>query len=308
MPKPRAILPTNDLAFKRLLASEDHKNVTQGFIKDLFGIDVELNKIRFRTPYSIYVVDQDDAESTKQLRTSIRDITIEVESADLTVELQIHKEDFFTQRALYYAANLLTARKEDSKDDRDETFKAILPVRSLNILGFNMFDCEHAQHTFWLRDDTWVGERLALDWLSVGFLELRKSIFADNRAQLWAQFLLSGLAPDGAPDYLVEAERIVEYWKLSRKERIMMSVLERERVREANERYTARREGHEEGLAEGLAKGLAQGEAKGLAKGEAKGYSKALLKIAAGALSQGISVEDVAEFTGLTVEELAELH
>jgi predicted transposase/invertase (TIGR01784 family) len=194
MPKPTAILPTNDLAFKKLLTSEDHKSVTQGFIKDLFKIDVELDKIHFRTPYTIYVVDQDDTESTQQLRTSIRDITIEVESADLTVELQIRKEVFFTQRALYYAANLLTARKEDSKDTRDQTFQAILPVRSLNILGFNMFGCEHAQHTFWLKDDTWTGEQLTLDWLSVGFLELRKSMFVDDRARLWAKFLLSGYA------------------------------------------------------------------------------------------------------------------
>jgi predicted transposase/invertase (TIGR01784 family) len=295
MPKPRTIPPTNDLAFKKLLTSEDHKTITQGFIKDLFGMEVELDKIRFRSPYTIYVVDQDDAESTKQLRTSIRDITIEVESADLTVELQIRKEDFFTQRALYYAANLLTARKQDSKDDRNETFKAILPVRSLNILGFNMFNCAHAQHTFWLRDDTWAGEQLTLDWLSVGFLELRKSIFADDRAQLWAKFLLSGYAPEGAPDYLVEAEQMVEYWKLSRKERIMMSVMERERVREANEKYTARREGIEEGEA--------RGEVKGIAKGRAENQYEVAAKLS----SRGMALEDIADITGLTVEELNSL-
>jgi predicted transposase/invertase (TIGR01784 family) len=287
MSKPRAIPPTNDLAFKKLLASEDHKTITQGFIKDLFGMDVGLDKIHLRNPYSIHVLDQDDAESAKQLRLSVRDITIEVESADLTVELQVRKENFFTQRALYYMSNLFTARKQDSTKARDDTFKDMRPVRSLNILGFDLFECGHAQHTFWLRDDTWAGERLTLDWLNVGFLELRKSVFADDRARLWSQFLLSGLAPEGAPDYLVEAEQVVGYWKLNRKERIMMNLLERERGREANERYTAHREGFEEGLA--------------------KGYSKAQLEIAAGLLSQGISVEDIVKSTGLTTEELAGL-
>jgi predicted transposase/invertase (TIGR01784 family) len=150
-----------------------------------------------------------------------------------------------------------------------------------------MIGCEHAQHTFWLKDDTWTGEHLTLDWLSVGFLELRKSIFADGRAQLWAQFLLSGLAPDGAPDYLVEAERIVEYWKLSRKERIMMSVMERERVREANEKYTAHREG--------------------LEKGKAAGRFETQYEVATRALARGIPVEDIADITGLTIEELNSL-
>jgi predicted transposase/invertase (TIGR01784 family) len=295
MRKSPVISPTNDLAFKKLLTSEDHKTVTQGFIKDLFGIEVELDKIRFRSPYTIYVVDQDDTESTQQLRTSVRDITIEVEAADLTVELQIRKEVFFTQRALYYAANLLTVRKQDSKDARDETFKAILPVRSLNILGFNMFGCEHAQHTFWLKDDTWTGEHLTLDWLSVGFLELRKGVFIDDKARLWTQFLLSGQAPEGAPDYLVEAERIVGYWKLSRKERIMMSVLERERAREANEILTARLDGHEEGRVEGHKEGKAEGRAENQ------------YEVAAKLLSRGMALEDIADITGLTIEELAGL-
>jgi len=44
---------TNDLMFKKLLASEEHKDILQGFIKDFCGLDVECSEIQIETPYSI---------------------------------------------------------------------------------------------------------------------------------------------------------------------------------------------------------------------------------------------------------------
>jgi predicted transposase YdaD len=67
----------------------------------------------------------------------------------------------------------------------------------------------------------------------------------------------------------------------------------------------------QEGLAEGLAAGLAKGEAEGLAKGEAKGEAKGLAKaanqIAVNMLNSNISLDLIAQFTGLSLKQVEKL-
>jgi predicted transposase YdaD len=66
-----------------------------------------------------------------------------------------------------------------------------------------------------------------------------------------------------------------------------------------------------EGLAEGKAKGLAEGKAKGLAEGEAKGLAKGKAEernqIALNMLRSNISVDVVAQLTGLTTKQVQKL-
>ena len=69
----------------------------------------------------------------------------------------------------------------------------------------------------------------------------------------------------------------------------------------------AERIGLEKGLVEGLEKGLAEGREKGLAEGRAEGRVEALLEMARKMLAAGMPVEQIAELTGLTVEQLQEI-
>ena len=82
---------------------------------------------------------------------------------------------------------------------------------------------------------------------------------------------------------------------------------------------TAREQGHDAGFAEGReagrAAGLAEGEARGIERGRAEGRSAGLvegevrgkLAIARKLLASGMPEAQVAEFTGLTAEQLEEL-
>ena len=60
----------------------------------------------------------------------------------------------------------------------------------------------------------------------------------------------------------------------------------------------------EEGEAKGIAKGEAKGEAKGIAKGEAKGKAETARKIALNLLGIGMSLEQIAQVTELSIEEV----
>ena len=69
--------------------------------------------------------------------------------------------------------------------------------------------------------------------------------------------------------------------------------------------------GHAEGLAKGLAKGRAEGLAKGreegLAKGRAEGLTKGRAETARNMKADGMSIELIQKYSGLSPEEIAQL-
>ena len=69
-------------------------------------------------------------------------------------------------------------------------------------------------------------------------------------------------------------------------------------------RAEGRAEGLAEGRAEGRAEGLVEGHEKGLAEGMEKGRHNALLATAKRMKEKGLSSADIAEMTGLSVEEV----
>lgn len=62
--------------------------------------------------------------------------------------------------------------------------------------------------------------------------------------------------------------------------------------------------GHATGLAEGLEQGLERGRAEGRVEGMEEGERNKAIAIAGNLISSGMSLEDVARMTGLTVEEV----
>ena len=70
---------------------------------------------------------------------------------------------------------------------------------------------------------------------------------------------------------------------------------------------TAREQGHDAGFAEGEARGIERGRAEGRSAGLVEGEVRGKLAIARKLLASGMPEAQVAEFTGLTAEQLEEL-
>ena len=68
-----------------------------------------------------------------------------------------------------------------------------------------------------------------------------------------------------------------------------------------------RREGIAEGIAKGEAMGIVKGEAMGIAKGEAMGIANANTATAKRLLSMGLTVQDIAKATSLSIEQVEAL-
>ena len=65
--------------------------------------------------------------------------------------------------------------------------------------------------------------------------------------------------------------------------------------------------GLERGMERGMEKGMKKGLIKGMKKGYAKGSHRAKLENASNFLKMGLSIDQVAQGTGLTVEEIQKI-
>ena len=101
-------------------------------------------------------------------------------------------------------------------------------------------------------------------------------------------------------EHLLESGRIAGFSREKRTKYDADMITERDYQ---NILATAREQGLAEGEARGIERGRAEGRSAGLVEGEVRGK----LAIARKLLASGMSGEQVAEFTGLTTEQLEEL-
>jgi hypothetical protein len=311
------LLPIGDLAFKKLLASEDHKTVTQGFIADFFGFEVDVDQIRIETPYSIQPHDLGaDQEGLTRLRQTLRDVTLAINTnVDLIIEVQQQVSRWFEQRAIHYLCGRYQSHYGATggrvggpfgglvgglvggpiAKGLDSQFSPLRPVHGLNITVEPFAPRDHpAFAMFEFANLAWglTTTRRLLHW---GYFDLSLTFGLTDRQAAWRQFLLTGQAPPGAPAYLEEAASMMEYVNLRGEERAMVDVLEKALATENDIRVHQRWEGLEEGLERGLVEGLERGEAR-----------KAQ-QIAARMLAMGMDPVVVAEATGLSLDQLRDL-
>ena len=92
------ISPTADLAFKKVLGSEENKDILAGFIEDFFEVQAE--DIIIEKPYSIAICKEFiQTEEVSKLRETLKDVAASFKAADFVSELQINKTSYYEERA-----------------------------------------------------------------------------------------------------------------------------------------------------------------------------------------------------------------
>jgi len=313
----RIVLPTNDLAFKKIFTDIEHADIIAAFINDFTDLNVTPNQIRILNPYSIKTYQQQIAEKvrdypdlqTGDLRWIAHDAVIAIiETADVTIEMQLAPDAEFLKRAHYYLADVYAANY-NHQPTTESRFKPLKPVWSINILGYRLFDDDLAYRT----TTNYVDQtHLPLEppLFRFGFFELTKPT-TDPRLAAWQRFFTTGLVATDAPPYLRRAATIIEYHNLLPEERKMIDAAEKALAIWESTLYTAKLAAEAEGIALGEARGIELGEARGIELGEARGIelgeSKEAHRIAKAMLQDGLDTELIARFTNLPIAEIRQL-
>jgi len=294
---PGKVLPTSDLAFKKILASEDHKTVTQGFIKDFFDVHVEVDDIRIVNPYSIHAYQEAAENGTYQvLRETLRDTTFDLSLADMTVEMQLTNQDVFLYRGFLYMGDLFRQGYDKLGHQRaGDRYGGLRPVWKMDLLRQPFFD-DDLPFRLLLPHDPVRHVTLKPEVFRWGLFEMTKPGAPPELAR-WRDFLLSGKAGDDDPEYLHEAASIIDNVNMTREEREMISIQEKAEADYQTDLYYAEKKGRDEGIEQGIEQGMQ------------RGTLGAKLDAARAALRRGFGREDIVAITGLdaaTVDGLAD--
>ena len=296
-----------DWAIKRLLRQKANFVVLESFLSELLGEQVKIDRI----------LESEGNKESEDDKFNRVDLLAENDKGELMlVEVQNTSELYYFQRMLYGTSKAIT----DYIYEGDK-YSEVRKVYSVNIVYFDLGQGDdyiyHGKSVF---KGVHTGDtlRLSVKQRNAFVKEEAGDLFPEyyilrvdefNRHAVtpldeWIRFLKSGTIDEGTQ---VEGLRAA-------KECLRVSGLSREE-RRAYDRHvdavrvqwdvltTARTEGWDEGRAEGREEGKAEGRVEGRAEGKVE----AKHAIARGMKADGMPVEAIAKYTGLSVDEIEKL-
>ena len=176
----RTVKPKLDIVFKLVFATKENEDILRGFLADMLLIKRgEIGTIIVEDPE-----EQPEEERGKLCRL---DLKVTIDGKIVNIELQVKPEEYFGERSLFYWARMYTGSLK-SGDGYGRTRECV----SINILGFNMFDCEEYCSEFGLYERN--RRELLTDRLKMYFYELPKlgrQLEDDDPRWLWLKFINS---------------------------------------------------------------------------------------------------------------------
>ena len=280
---------TNDYAFKRLLGSEENKPLLQDFLECVLDL----------TPQQVLDLEFMDKELTKDEfsdKTGILDVKLKLtDGTVIDIEIQASWNASFVKRTLFYWAKMYTA---DFK--AGESYDKLHRCITINIIadGFRLNDAIHSEYL--LQEKT--AHTVLTDVFEIHFLDLQaaKKARQEEKAAGKQGQLINWLRFIGATDkeeramlatmspVLQMLNEKIDVLTLSPTERKLYE----SRMKLKSDITTISETQFSAGVERGLAEGSRQ---------KAFETARNLLVI-------GLSIENIAKATGLTVQEVETLH
>jgi predicted transposase/invertase (TIGR01784 family) len=270
---------------------------------------------------SITYLDKELSKDHREGKAGAVDLLVELDDKKrVQVEVQVVHQDFYPERALFYASRLYAQQLS-----KTESYGVLQPLICIHLLMFNLFADDRPLRCFKLKELE-TGDVLT-NHLEISFLEVKKE-FSDNHKRDpkivdWMKFMkapneermtlqqqepfksayeeLERLSKDPAKKWAYESA-----YKLIKDEesRLKDAGLAGEARGLAQGRTIGLAEGIVQGIAQGKAEGIAEGIAQGKAEGEAEGTKKQRLITISRMLQEGFSVAQIAQLNDLAEEEV----
>ena len=285
---PMRFTARNDYAFKKLFGTEENKDIMMEFISlvTLLSQD-DFDDVRIENSEQIPLFYNEKAGRL--------DIKIRLnDGRKIDVEMQNTYFDYYPKRSIFYCSKMIHEHFFSGLQYMD--LKKCIAINVLN----SPFKLSEKIHSIYQIRET--EEQTLLDeLLEIHFLDLTK-LQKDNLTSLekWLMFIKTdskeerSMLAQGNP-VMAKANKVMDIFYLDEQER---------------KRYEAAWEYESDRLSmisESERKGLERGRAEGEARGKAEGSRQAKLETAKNLLQFGLSVQKIAQATGLTKEDVEAL-
>lgn len=212
----------NDVVFKALFVK--NKKILKAFLSDI--LEIPLEKITdIKITNSEIIPDKVDGKLSRL------DINLITSEGNINIEMQMVREDDYSERILFYWAKMYV-----SGIDKGEVYKNLNKTISISVLGFKMFDCPKYHSEFQVLEKD--RHELFSDKMSLHFFELPKisdKLDTGDRKQLWLQLINADTEEDFAmlreTNVPIIQESVNKIYELSNDEQIREYVRQREKAR-----------------------------------------------------------------------------
>lgn len=296
-----------DWAMKRLLRNKANFAVLEGLLTTLLNDKITIQKL-------LESESNQEEEFDKYNRVDM--LAEDSKGTLLLIEIQNNNEYAYFQRMLFGTSKLVT-----EYINRGEGYDKVRKVYSINIVYFSLGHGKdivyHGKTEFrgihqndLLELSPFQRQTFKVDTVSQLYPEyyiLKVNDFnqvAKTPLEEWIYYLNTGEIPEKAQAPGLDAAR--ERLKLDKMSKDELKAYYRHLDNIVILRDNIHTE-RAEGRAEGRVEGLEEGRAEGLEEGRAKGVEEARKQSAVRMKAKGFSAEDIADITGLSLEEIADL-
>jgi Uncharacterized conserved protein len=313
-----------DWAIKRLLRQKANFVILEGFLSELLRRKIIIKSIG----------ESEGNQTDENDKTNRVDILVEADDREIVIiELQYDNENDYFQRMLYGVSKSITDYMYISAP-----YGEVRKVYSVNIVYFDLgqgddyvyhgvtgFTGLHTRNELQLtaKQKQLYGKTVASELFPEYYIIKVRGFddIARDTLDEWIYYLKnSRIRDDFTAQGIDHAREVLSIGNLTDSEKIRFWRSVEERRIKDGEISTALLDGEDKGLKKGLKKGKAigmekglkkgkaigmeEGKAIGIEKGKAIGEQKKALIIAKNLLKQGLSIEDISNATGLSIQQI----
>ena len=305
---------TYDLVFKAALEACPNAAIKliKEFVHDLKDIPLD-EEVTFLKQENIKGVD---------IKTTIFDVNLQIANNLVELEMQREVRNYdMKNRMLKYFSDMVSLSYEKGVDYNHK------PCYSVWFLGFNLFNDNKSIHEIDLKDN--INLKSFIEDAKIIVVEFEKFKDIDYNENRWYKLFKTNDLESLKGDDLIMNELADKIENLNNDEEFIIRIDAKERAeREYNARINADRkyileeglkeglekgmkqgieEGMKQGIEEGMKQGIEEGMKQGIQQGQALGEKQKAKEIAKKLKAMGLSVDEIANATSLTKEEIESL-
>jgi predicted transposase/invertase (TIGR01784 family) len=289
--------PKNDVAFKKIFGSEKNKDILIHFLNDILGFTGSraIQSVEFLSP-----LQDPDIASKKQ---SLVDVLCRDEKGvKFIVEMQVAKTKGFEKRAQYYAPKAYSQQAD--KAEEYSNLKEIIFIAIADCILFPNKADYKSDHVI-LDKDNYDHDLKGFSFTFIELPKFRKKEISQLETLLekWCYFFkYAAETRESDLEQIIGSDQIIKrayealdqfYWSENE-----LALYEQERKRVRDEAAV---------LAQKIDDATEKGLEKGLKKGREEGREEGKRAVAKELLKTNLTLEQIAEATGLLVEEVSDM-
>ncbi|MFS2173898.1 Rpn family recombination-promoting nuclease/putative transposase [Priestia megaterium] len=277
-----------DFAFKQLFGTKGSEDILTGFLNAVLekSLEAPIMSLQLEDPH-LHKAYEDDKLSILDLLATLNNGT------QVNIEIQLRNTHDMVKRSLYYWSKLYTSQMQEGMP-----YRALRKTITINLLDFILFSSdEEFQTTGQLWDTT--KQRVLSDDIEIHFVEIPKLVkqWREEKVNPWENAFVRWilLLPAHEDEHLTQTLEEIAM----NQDPILQKAMDKWENMSHDSSFRSAYEAREKLLLDEQAK-LAHAREEGLEEGVEKGK----LQLIRSMYENGMTLDDIAKFTGLSTEEV----